>query len=29
MEKQFGMNPEDIKLRSPDSKLFYSRTREE
>jgi len=28
MEKQFGMNINDIKLRSPDSNLFYGRTRE-
>jgi glycerol-3-phosphate dehydrogenase len=28
MEKKFGMNIDDIKLRSPDSKLFYGRTRE-
>jgi len=27
MEKQFGMNINDIKLRSPDSNLFYGRTR--
>jgi glycerol-3-phosphate dehydrogenase len=28
MENKFGMNINDIKLRSPDSKLFYGRTRE-
>lgn len=28
MEKKFDMNIDDIKLRSPDSKLFYGRNRE-
>lgn len=28
MEKNFDMNIDDIKLRSPDSSLFYGRTRE-
>jgi len=28
MQKKFGMNIDDITLRSPNSKLFYGRTRE-
>lgn len=28
MEKEFNMKPKDINLSSPDSNLFYSRTRE-
>ena len=28
MEKKFGMNIDDIKLRSPTSNLFHGRTRE-
>jgi len=28
MEEQFNMDVKNIKLRSPDSNLFYGRTRE-